>query len=215
MVSAMSLATLAAVQSALNITGTTTAEDTFLQRQIDLAEAIIVDYLGRRIELDNYRDTFRDPYIVQTVETPIVQIYSVTQDGATVTSPRTLPDSGRIMTPATDSYRDWNGTEELVVTYQAGYATIPAPILEVLYIAVQRKWEEYQDVGTVSESLGAVRSEAITDVGNVSYAGTGVMEPALQHPILGVALASLDHYRAPRLMVAQANPDLHEVGITP
>lgn len=159
----MGLDTLANVKTRLGITGST--YDQFLTDQITLISDTIEAYCRRRFAEADYEQTFyRGDYracrMMELYYFPVSEVASIEEDGEEVDSEafRLHKPTGRII--RTDGI--FFLSEETVVTYTAGYATIPSPILSVLDSLVQERYNK--KVSGVDLNFGA-------DVQRVSIPG--------------------------------------------
>lgn len=199
--SSYDLTTLGVVKDMLGIT--VTDSDTFLTRQITQASAAIASFCNRIFASETVRDTvfpWREGYPrvlrggedgpLQLGRWPIVSVTSLTENGTALTSGTDyLIDAakGQILRVDTNGApRAWT-TLPLVITYVAGYATIPADIADA---AIRMVKGQFYGRGRDP----AERSVSVAGVGDVAYwlgggPNMGVMTPDV--------VDLLDNYRVP------------------
>lgn len=139
------LDTLANVKSRLGIT---TDYDTFLTQQIALISDVIEAYCRRKFTSTAWTQTFYKQELtdVRTLELyhfPLISVTSITIDDVALTVDE-LADV--VLHKPTARLRREDGTwlygDKIVVSYTAGYATIPAIILSVLDSLVQERYNK-------------------------------------------------------------------------
>lgn len=212
----MGLDTLANVKMRLNIT--TTDDDTFLQAQINLVSDVIEAYIRRKVLATNftqhfYREDYRQSHLMELFAYPVQSITSITEDGVTLdpTTYRLHKPTGRVMRISSAAYGFARGyffystTEETIVTYSAGWAVCPSPILSVLDEVVSVRYNKMKS--GVDLNFGA-------DVQRVSIPGVIAIDfdyKALNNDrsstfgtILGNTLNSLDFYRSHRAVLGDS-----------
>lgn len=138
------LDTLSNVKSRLGITGT--EYDAFLTQQITLVSDVIEAYCRRKFAQKSYIQTFyksdyRSSSQLELYHYPLISVQSIERDGEELDD-----DYFRIHKP-TARITGIDGTrffvsEETVVEYTAGYATIPSPILAVLDAVVGERYNK-------------------------------------------------------------------------
>jgi len=138
------LDTLANVKSRLGIT--TSDNDAFLTQQITLISDVIEAYCRRKFLQKTYIQTFyrednRPSSILELYHYPVVNVSDVEQDGESLDDEayRVHKPTGRIS--RTDKDRFFF-CEETIVTYSAGYATCPTPVLAVLDSIVSERYNK-------------------------------------------------------------------------
>lgn len=122
-----------------------TEYDEFLTQQIQLISDVIEAYCRRKFAAANWRQTFyRDeigsPKILELYQFPLIELDSITVDDEEedIQDFRLHKPTARIR--RTD--QGWITGEEIVVDYEAGYETIPSPILEVLDSLVSQRYNK-------------------------------------------------------------------------
>lgn len=136
------LDTLANVKSRLGITDSD--YDTFLTSQISLISSVIEAYCRRKFLTANYKQTFyRDEHSptksIQLYQYPVQSITTYKEDGENFTGTyRINKESGYVV-------RDYGlalCAEITEITYVAGYATCPLPVLAVLDALVSERYNK-------------------------------------------------------------------------
>lgn len=202
------LVTLAAMKTHLGISGTT--YDTFLETQITTVSDAIESYCRRKFEQTTYEQTFygtdyppsRDLHLFMY---PLISVASIEEDGEEVDSA-----DYRINKPAgyvikSSGYFNY-GADETVITYSAGYATIPTPLQDIVFSLVGERYNK--KVAGIDLNFGS-------DVQRVSIPGTlsidfdySLSNNDRSTPfgsILGNYLNSLDYYRSHRVAIPEGN----------
>lgn len=139
----MGLDTLSNVKSRLGIS--TTDYDTFLQQQIDTLSDVIEAYCGRKFKAANWIQTFyksdrKDAFKLTTYLYPVIEVTDLTVDDDTID-----PDDLRIHKPTGIIKRLDGGSlygGEVVLSYRAGYETVPSPVLDVLDSLVNQRYNK-------------------------------------------------------------------------
>lgn len=158
------LDSLANVKSRLGISGTT--YDTFLTQQIQMISDVIERYCRRKFLATEYQQTFypednRSSTLMTLYHYPVIEVASITQDEVA------MEDSFFRLNKDTGIIRNLVGQfftyDETVVTYTAGYATCPAPVLEVLDGIIQERYNK--KVAGIGLNFGS-------DVQRISIPGT-------------------------------------------
>lgn len=137
------LDTLANVKTRLGITGST--YDTFLTQQITLVSDTIEAYCRRKFISASYAQTFyyNDYSPTSTAELfhfPITAVASIVEDDVTLsaTDYRLNKPAGVIVRTAGSFFL----AEETVITYTAGVASCPTPVLSVLDSLVLERYNK-------------------------------------------------------------------------
>jgi hypothetical protein len=189
----------------LGITGST--YDAFLTEQLNLVSDTVEAYCRRKFELLDYVQTYYyGDYIpslnLQTSIFPATVITSVVEDGVTVSAAdyRVHKPSATIIRTAGMFFY----AEETVVTYTAGYATIPTPIDSVVKTVVQERYNK--KVSGVDLNFGS-------DVQRVSIPGTISIDfdytlsnndrKSAYGVILGSQVNVLDDWRSDRAVLGE------------
>lgn len=137
------LDTLQNVKDRLGISGTD--DDTFLTAQITLISDVIESYCRRKFAATDwiqtfYREDMRNAFVLETFHFPIISVTSLDVDDDTYT-----PDLLRIHKPTGQVKRSDGGIvlgDEVILSYRAGYTTIPSPILAVLDALVGERYNK-------------------------------------------------------------------------
>lgn len=211
------LTTLSNLKSYLGIT--TSADDVFLQNQLDIVSEAVETYCERKFETGSYVQTF---YREDMPETPIKDflLYHYPLKSIASVEERVCPGDA-VSYPITD-YRfhlptgritkNWGvffcGTRVLEVTYTAGYDNIPAPVLGVIYGIVQERY---------NKKLNGIDVNFGSDVQRISIPGTisidydySLSSNDRKTPlgnILGNHVNVLDAYRSERTLVGSVRPE--------
>lgn len=195
------LVTLSDVKSYLGITGTT--YDAFLTEQITLVSDTIEAYCRRKFLSASYTQTFYSDEnspskTLSLFMYPVISVASVVADDVAVTGYRTNKGTGILTRP--DSYFFLG--KETVVTYTAGFTTLPTPIRQVIYSLMEERYNK--KVSGVAINFGS-------DVQRVSIPGTISIDfdYTLQNnertsafgTILGSYVNSLSYYRSHRAVL--------------
>ena len=135
------LDTLANVKTRLGIS--TTEDDTFLTSQITLISDVIEAYCRRKFSETDWIETFyKESFVSSTVE---IQLYHFPVSAVTALSIDGVPfdvTQLKIHKPTSSIRRKDNGLlygNEVIVSYTAGYAAVPTPVLEVLDSLVKER----------------------------------------------------------------------------
>jgi len=200
------LDTLSNVKSRLGIS--TTADDTFLTAQITLISDVIEAYCRRKFTASNWVQTFYKSDLVRTEylelrHFPAIQVTAVTVDDVALS----LADL-RIHKP-TSRIRKSDGCsfygEEIVVEYQAGYASIPTPILSVLDDIVGQRYNKKKS--GVDLNFGS-DVQRISIPGAISldfdYSLANNDRKSAYGTILGSSANVLDEWRSERVVVGSS-----------
>jgi hypothetical protein len=155
-----SLVTLNEAKGYLGISGI--SQDPWLEVQIEAASKAVEGFLRRPIRSEIVEETFFNGRSTIVLERwPLISVTSVTEDGATLadgTDYKKEVRTGMLYRYSGGERQDWTGTTT-VVRYTAGYATVPTPIKEAVYLAVKGLRESLaRDVGVKSERLEGVAS---------------------------------------------------------
>jgi len=140
------LDTLSNVKSRLGIT--TTDYDTFLTQQITLISDVIEAYCRRKFTSATWVQTFykqeiKDPKNIELYHFPLISVSGITIDGVALTVDELA--NLTLHKPTAKIRREdgsWIYGDKVVVTYVAGYATIPSIILSVLDSLVQERYNK-------------------------------------------------------------------------
>lgn len=142
------LDSVANVKARLGITET--AHDGFIGAQIQLISDVIENYCGRKFIEDDYIQTFyREDYYctdkkIELFHFPVSQVDSIVEDGDTLDTDnyRLHPPTGFVVGLEGKYFFGSWGPKATVVTYTAGYATCPSPVLAVLDSIVGERYNK-------------------------------------------------------------------------
>lgn len=213
----MGLDTLANVKTRLNIT--TTDDDAFLQAQLDLVSDTIEAYVRRKVLATTftqhfYREDYRPSHLLELFAYPVQSIASITEDGVTLdpTCYRLHKPTGRVMrtSSAADGYARgsffYPQVEETIVTYSAGWATCPSPILSALDEIISVRYNKMKS--GVDLNFGAdVQRVSIPGVISIDfdYKALNNDRSSTFGTILGNTLNALDFYRSHRAILGDSH----------
>ena len=124
---------------------TTSDDDVFLQQQIDLISDVIEAYCRRKFLTDDYVQTFykedNPPKVrADLYHFPVQAVTEILEDGVELD-----PTNYRVNKPTgflTRIGSSFFWAAETVVTYTAGYATCPSPVLSVLDSLVGERYNK-------------------------------------------------------------------------
>ena len=201
------LVTLAAMKNKLGISDG--SQDSFLLEQIILISETIENYCRRKFEALNWEQTFyaKDmrgkTNILTLYMFPVISITTIVKDTTgTITDYRLHKPTG-IFTPD-DECLTWS--DKLVITYQAGFATVPTPIQEAVFSLVTERYNK--KVSGVDLSFGS-------DIQRVSIPGTMsidfdyTLQNNERNNAFGVILGNwanvLDFYRSERVLLGSGD----------
>lgn len=166
------LTTVAAVKQALGVTNT--GDDPLLARLVAGASAAVQTYCGRAFVLQSLTETYNGngKAVMALRQTPIVSVSSVTVDGVTI-PPRPAPtqagfsfdemlvylEGGAFSTaynvPGWSGYVFSVGRQNIVVSYQAGFAAIPWDLEEAVMWIVGYRYKRRHHLDTSAMALPA------------------------------------------------------------
>jgi hypothetical protein len=153
------LTSLDNVKSWLSIPSSQTLDDALLTRLVTAASAYIQTWLGRAIVLASYTEQ-RDGTGGQRLaflETPVQSVASVMVDGTSVPPSPGPPQPGYLFDGAFVTlvgYRFVRGSANVVLAYNAGFASTPAEIEQACIELVALRYRERDRIGQASKALG-------------------------------------------------------------
>lgn len=178
------LATLETVKAELGLT--TGDDDAYLSAAIRQASGEVEEWTGRVFTVETVRETLvvnRPASDLPLSRFPIQSVSSVTLDGVEIDLDLVLVDGPTGLLSRSRSR--WRGN--VVVTYAAGFPTIPAPVERaVVALVVSRRHARGRDP--------ALESRDVIDIETVSY-WTPPTDGGLPEDIA----AALSRYRVPQL----------------
>lgn len=203
----MGLDTLANVKERLNITNGD--YDAFLQTQIDLVSDAIEGYLRRKVLQTTYtqhfyKEDYRRSLMLELYAYPIASVASIVEDTVPLDSSnwRLHKPSGRITRL---DFTAFFWASETIVTYTAGLADVPNPVLSVLDSCVQERYNK-QSSG-VSLNFGS-DVQRISLPGSLSIDFDYTTHNNDQSIAFGVILGNncniLDPYRSHRTVIGDS-----------
>jgi hypothetical protein len=174
-------------------------KDDLLGDLLDQTSAAIESYLGRRLPVETVTEVRRDdeiPYDDQPVwlrRYPVSSITSIVADGETLqVSEYDLDgDDGSVWHVDGDGDADaWGAIRKLIITYTAGYSTIPADIQRAtLDFSKSKYYSQLRDPSMRSEEIPGVIKQEFW-VGQVGTEMNGIPS---------IIASSLDTYREVKL----------------
>lgn len=196
------LVTLSDMKSYLNISDN--SQDAFLTDQLNLVSDTIEAYCRRVFNVATYEQTFyyQDYEPVSKMELfhfPLVSVTSIVEDGTTLST-----SEYRVNLPTGIIHKDCGFfyAKQTVVTYSAGFATLPSPVKSVVYSVVEERY---------NKKSSGVNLNFGSDVQRISIPGAisidfdySLSNNDRKTPfglILGNHLNVLDHYRSERAVV--------------
>jgi len=170
------LVTLNETKAYLGITLTMTEFDSFLTQQVTLLSNAIEGYCGRKFGLATYIQTFyedemdidsKHPTKLPLYHYPITTITSVLEGTAPETTANTTYRLHRPSATLTNTTGWFNGGN-VQVTYEAGYASIPEVLKQVVYSLVQQAYNKKKN-GVTLDFGNDVQSISIPGVMSIAY----------------------------------------------
>lgn len=200
------LDTLVNVKARLGIT--TTDFDAFLTAQIQLVSDVIESYCRRRFKSSSYKQTFYREDVQPSVHMelfhfPVSSITSILVDTVAMDAAnyRLNPPTGMVRALNGLWFGGW-GSLKTEVTYVAGFASVPTPILAVLDDVVQGRYNK-QSTGTALNFGSDV--QGITIPGAISIQFDYSLQNNLRTSAYGTILGSnanvLDSWRSERAVI--------------
>lgn len=203
------LISLTDMKSYLGIDVGNTDYDDFLTRETELISAAVEKYCGRIFSSDTYTQTFyyedfkdkqptKDLYLFHYPVISIASMLEGTEDISTIT--RVHNEKGKLI----KNEYFFKNDSDLVVTYDAGFATIPGPIRSVVFALVRERYNK--ELNGVELDFGSnVQSVSIPGTVNVQFDYT--LQANERRTGLGMILGNyvniLDMYRSERVLVGQ------------
>lgn len=207
------LDTLENVKERLGITSS--EHDNFLTSQITLISDVIEAYCRRKFLEADYIQTFynTDHAVTQVLDLyyfPVTEIDSIEEDDVVLDS-----SSYRLNTPRGKIYRTEGSffcSTETVITYTAGYASCPTPVLSVLDSLVQERYNK--KTSGIDLNFGS-DVQRISIPGAISidfdYTLSNNERKNTYGSILGSHMNILDDYRSDRSVLPSSKPVYIEV----
>ncbi len=166
--------TVADVEQFLQITVSTAAQHTSMERAIAAATAAIKDYCGQQIEeVEDDEVTFDGPAACSKLflpELPVTEVVEVIEDDEVL-----VEDDDYKLGAYGILHRiggNWSaGIQNITVTYSHGYASIPATVAEVCARAASRAYQAGLRAEE-NEGVPGVTAKSLGDY-NVSFASEG------------------------------------------
>jgi hypothetical protein len=135
-----------------------TKEDTFLQDMLDAASAFFVREVGRAIEVATYTETVdgNGTSSMTLRASPVVSVSSVVVNGETIPERTSWDGTGWVLQGdrvRLVGYLFSCGVSNVVVTYSAGYSTIPDDVQTCVCELASLKRNEASRMGIFSRSI--------------------------------------------------------------
>lgn len=208
------LDTLVNVKTRLGIT--TTDDDVFLQAQVNLVSDTIEAYCRRKFLASNwvqtfYRGDYRPSYLVELFYFPLVSVASIVEDTVTLD-----PSLYRIHKPTSRIISKTHGffwADETVITFNAGFASTPTPVLSVLDSIVNERYTKKKS-GVDLNFGNDVQRISIPGAISIDFDYTLTTDDRTDPfgIILGNNLNILDKYRSERAVVGDGKMEYIEAG---
>jgi hypothetical protein len=204
----MSLVTLADMKTYLGVVGA--GDDAFLEDQLAVISDTVEAYCGRVFSLNTYTQTFyademevpsREVYLFHY---PLNTLTEVLKDGEDITSEiRPHKPTARLVTNNRRLFFG-NFTSEMVITYDAGYSTIPAIIQSVVKSLVEERYNK-KKAGLDLNFGRDVQSISIPGTINVQFDYTlqANERKNAYGMILGDYTNTLDPFRSERALIGE------------
>lgn len=151
------LTSVAAVKAYLGETGTSL--DVILASLVSATSKRFLEEIGREIESASRTETFSGDggSILMPTHYPITAVGSLTVDGDAVPARATVDDDGYVIADAIKielvGYEFTHGVQNVVLTYTAGYATIPTDVAQAVNEWVAWTHETRKRTGLQSQSM--------------------------------------------------------------
>lgn len=199
------LVTLADMKSFLGIASGNTSNDAFLTDQLSLLTEVITAYCRRNFESATYIQTFyRDENpeskLLTLFQFPIISLASIVEDGVTLSTDNYRVNKPTGMITAID-YKFFCA-KETVITYTAGFATVPLAVQSAVKSIVQERY---------NKKTSGINLDFGSDVQRISIPGAISIDfdYSLNNnerknafgAILGAQLNVLDFYRSERAVI--------------
>lgn len=152
------LTTLANVREYLQTPAADTTKDNLLTRLINVASAAIESFCGRKFKSrsfteTHYYDDYESAQNILTKQFPITALTSITDDGVALTADELAECENRTTYIRLDEER--SGT--IVITYTAGYTTIPYDLEQACVLLVHYYYKmDVANFSTVFAEGGAI-----------------------------------------------------------
>jgi hypothetical protein len=209
------LITLNETKDYLGIPLVDTTYDAFLTLQLGIVSEAIEEYCNRKFNQTSYVQTFYLQDVSYTNQLPLFHfplIGTPTVEEVDLLGNITAVTDFRYHSPTatlTKNFgRFFNFGQQLNVTYTAGYATIPAPVLGVLYGILQERYNKKAngiDINFGSDVQRISIPGTISIDFDYSLAGNDRKSPLGN--ILGNHMNVLDAYRSERSVVGTVRKD--------
>lgn len=216
------LDTLANIKTRLGIT--TTDDDAFLTQQAQMLSDVIEAYCRRKFNQANWVQTFyredllrsmRNTRLLETYHYPVISVTDISIDDTDLTG-GTLDAAIRIHKP-TGQIRRVDGATffggMVVISYSAGYASVPTPILAVLDALVSERYNKKKS--GIDLNFGSdVQSISIPGAISIAfdYTLTNNDRTSAYGTIIGNYANVLDDWRSERAVIGSSKIEYVEAG---
>lgn len=209
------LVTLDDMKNYLGIPLANTSHDVFLTEQLNLISDTVEAYCNRKFQAANYIQTFyRDDYggeisHFRLAQYPLKSITSIEND----TEVMDLSDyrTHKVTATVSNTIGMFQGADEVVVEFEAGFDTIPTPVTATVKSLVQERYNKH--TSGVDLNFGS-DVQSISIPGTVSVQFDYTLESNNRNRGFGVILGNyvnvLDKYRSERV-IGQNNLEYVEV----
>lgn len=138
------LTTLASFKAYAGVTGA--ADDTVISAMISAYSAYVQQWLNRNILSQAYTDTYngRDHIAQMLPQWPVTAVTSVTIDGVSIPARTAVPGSGYFTDGESvilSGYSFARGRANVVISYTAGYATVPLELAQAVNELVNLRYK--------------------------------------------------------------------------
>ena len=174
-------------------------DDALLTRLISAASQYIQTWLNRQIAVADYQET-RDGTggrQLQFACFPVSAVQSLTVDGLAIPpapplAPDTGPTAGYVFSATQLSlrgYRFRRGSQNIVLSYTAGYAATPPEISQACIELVALRYRERTRIGEMSKSLGGGETVSYSQKDMSASIATLLQQYRAVAPIVGFPIA--------------------------
>jgi len=202
------LVTLADAKIYLGIDPNNTQWDVFLTDQLTMVSDVVEAYCRRNFASADYVQTFyRGDYApnrqIELYQFPLNTVASITEDGVAVDPSlyRLHKPTGKIFYSSQTS-AFFCGAEETVVTYNAGFDTIPTPVVGAIMSIIQERYNKKSS--GVDLNFGS-DVQRISIPGAISidfdYSLQNNLRSAAFGSVIGSQANILDYYRSERAIL--------------
>jgi hypothetical protein len=170
-------------------------DDALLSRLITAASQFIQTWISRDLLLQDWLE-LRDGVGGQRLQFgafPVSAVLSLTIDGETIPPAPSATAAGYVFSPTQLALRGWHfrrGTQNVSVTYTAGFAAPPPELAQACVELVALRYRERSRVGEVSRSIGGAETVAYSQKDMSDAIKTILSQYRLVTPINGFLTAA-------------------------